>query len=276
MAGSSQAQQRNSGRVELGALLVLQTQLLIFRFQMAENPDSEPLAVPSSAGTIAFEQLLALPSPESHAEQLPLGNRLLFFPATREGPICCSPECRDVGGRRLGLPGCGQGGWAGKAPLAFGVSPRAGSAFQVHPALFMEEESFSGREGGRTGKLFVLEQATCRSWAFGRQAGGLIPSPNHGRSPLGRSQPGKLQEASKRRLEGRRAESPTPENPALPFALRWSSSTSAHTQGPLKPGEGPEPPPPMGAPHGLPETLSVQKPRGLHSSPPRSPSELWP
>lgn len=60
---------RGTGRVELGALLVLQTQLLIFRFQMAENPDGEPLAGPSSAGTIAFEQLLALPSPESHAEQ---------------------------------------------------------------------------------------------------------------------------------------------------------------------------------------------------------------
>lgn len=44
-----------TGMAELGALLVPQTQVLIFHFQMAENPDGEPLAVPCSAGTKAFE-----------------------------------------------------------------------------------------------------------------------------------------------------------------------------------------------------------------------------
>lgn len=189
-----------------------------------------------------------------------MGNRPLFFLATRGGPICCSPECRDVGGRSLGLlahacPGPGRGGWPGKAPLAFGVSPRAGSAFHVHPVLFMEEERFGGG-GRRSGKLPLLEQATCKSGFW--QAGALIfSSLNCGRWSLGRSQAGNMQEASQRHCEGRRGESPIREDSGPPFVLRCSSSTSAHTQAPLKPGEGSEPPLPPWC-SGCQKPISVQ------------------
>lgn len=136
-----------------------------------------------------------------------------------------------MGGRRVGLlahacPGPGRGGWPGKAPLAFGVSPRAASAFHAHPVLFMEEERSSGREGGGQGSSLFWNRQPASLW----QAGGLIfCSLIHSRSPLGGSQPGKLQEASKRPCEGRRGESPTREDSGPPFALRCSSPTSVDT-----------------------------------------------
>lgn len=78
------------------SLSVLQTQVLILRFQVVEDPEGEPLAATRSAGTTAFEQPLALPTPKSHAKQQALGNPPAFFLAGREGPICCSPDCRDA------------------------------------------------------------------------------------------------------------------------------------------------------------------------------------